>query len=78
MDAVSAFKGSRVEVDLRDTHNPVVVVTRDTKTAKLPVNKNLLIIDGKEILLEGVVVYAPDTKKAYVPMQAVNLITGAK
>jgi hypothetical protein len=36
------------------------------------------MMDGKEILLEGVVVYAPDTRKAYVPQQAVNLITGAR
>jgi alkaline phosphatase len=78
VEAVRAFKESRVEVDLSDTHNPVVVITRNGKTAKLPVNKNILMMDGKEILLEGIVVYAPDTKKAYVPMQAVNLITGAR
>jgi len=59
-------------------YNPVVVITRDGKTARLPVNKNILMVDGKEILLEGIVVYAPDTKKAFVPQQAVNLITGAR
>lgn len=77
-EAAKAFKEGRVEVDLSDTRNPVVVVTRNGKTAKLPVNKNILMMDGKEILLEGIVVYAPDTRKAYVPQQAVNLITGAR
>lgn len=78
VEAAPALKESRVEVDMRDMYNPVVVITRDGKTAKLPVNKNILMVDGKEYLLEGVVVYAPDTKKAYVPQQAVNLITGAR
>jgi alkaline phosphatase len=78
VEAAPAFKESRVEVDMRDMYNPVVVITRDGKTAKLPVNKNILMVDGKEILLEGIVVYAPDTRKAYVPQQAVNLIKYAK
>jgi alkaline phosphatase len=77
VEAASAFEGGRVEVDMSDRENPVVVIERGAKTAKLPVNKNLLLMDGKTIPLEGVVVYAPDTKKAYIPLQAVHLITGA-
>ena len=78
VEAASAFKDGQVTVDMTDRENPAVVVTQGAKTAKLPVNKNLLILDGKTIPLEGVVVYAPDTKKAYIPLQAVNLIKGEK
>ncbi len=46
------------------------------KWAELPVNKNILRMDSKEIPLEGVVVYAPKTGMVYLPMQAVRLITG--
>jgi alkaline phosphatase len=77
VEASSAFRDGRVSVDMSDRENPVVVIERGAKTAKLPVNKNLLLMDGKTIPLEGVVVYAPDTKKAYIPLQAVHLITGA-
>jgi hypothetical protein len=38
------------------------------------VNKNLLKIGEREYLLEGVVVYVPNSDTAYLPMQAVHLI----
>jgi hypothetical protein len=43
-----------------------------------PRNKNLLKIDGVESELEGVVVYIPNTDKAYIPLQAVHAVTGKK
>ncbi|MEY9091661.1 alkaline phosphatase [Paenibacillus sp. RC84] len=44
-------KGAKVTVDKSDNENPVVVVTRGTKTIKLPVDKNIALTDGKTIKL---------------------------
>ena len=48
------------------------------RQVEMPVNKNLLRIDGVESELEGVVVYIPNTDKAYIPLQAVHAVTGKK
>jgi alkaline phosphatase len=48
------------------------------KTARLPINKNLIEMNNKLYRLEGVVVYAPETQKVYIPQQAVQLIKGMK
>jgi hypothetical protein len=63
-----------VEPDASD--NLVVRIAMGGQTAALPVNKNLLILDGRSIELEGVVVYMPHSKKVYAPWQAVQLILG--
>jgi hypothetical protein len=57
--------------------NPVVRIRHQGKTAELPVNKNWLFFDGKARKIEGVVVYAAKKEKAYIPLQAVNLIKGS-
>jgi alkaline phosphatase len=72
VDAALAFPGGRVHVDRQDPANPVVRVQVGSQTAELPVNKNVLKVGGQTELLEGVVVYAPDTGKAYLPQQAVE------
>lgn len=66
-----------VTLDRSLPENPVAIITYKGKTAKLPINKNLLEINGKGYFLEGVVVYAPNTGKVYIPLQAVQLIRGA-
>jgi alkaline phosphatase len=76
-EAAGALAGGRVALDRSDPENPVVKISWQGKQADLPVNKNLLRLDGQTINLEGVVVYAPDTGKAYIPLEAVNLITGS-
>lgn len=76
VEARSAFPRGKVRVDCRDPANPVVRVQLGGQTAELPVNKNVLKIGGHTELLEGVVVYAPDTGKAYLPQQAVERILG--
>ena len=76
VDAGKALADGKVTLDASDKQNPVVVVDFRGKNARLPVNKNLLVLDGKTIELEGLVVYATDTKKAYIPAQAVRLIRG--
>jgi hypothetical protein len=46
------------------------------KTALLPVNKNLVEMDGRSFELEGVVVFIPETEKLYLPESAVSAIRG--
>jgi alkaline phosphatase len=76
-EAAGALPGGQVTIDKSDPENPVVKISLQGKQAELPVNKNLLKLDGKTVQLEGVVVYAPHTGKAYIPLQAVNLIKGS-
>ena len=75
-DADKVLPGGRVAVDRSEPENPVVQITLPGKVAELPVNKNLLRLNGKTISLEGVVVYAPDTGKAYIPLEAVHRLIG--
>ncbi|WP_405082354.1 alkaline phosphatase [Paenibacillus chitinolyticus] len=44
-------KGAKVTVDRSDKENPVVAVTKGTKTIKLPVDKNIALTGGKTIKL---------------------------
>jgi alkaline phosphatase len=78
VEAGKAFGDGNVRVDKRDPQNPVVLIQHKGKTAELPVNKNWLLFDGKARPLEGVVVYAAETQKAYIPMQAVHFIRMSK
>jgi len=78
VDAAQAFPG-RVAVDRSQPANPVVkIATAAGLTAELPANKNFLKLGEKVYPLEGVVVYAKDTERAYIPQQAVNLIQGTR
>ena len=78
VDAAEAFPG-RATVDRSRPENPVVkVAMAGGVTAELPVNKNVLKIGEKVYTLEGVVVDAPTTGRAYIPQQAVNLIQGTR
>ncbi|MEW6264885.1 MAG: alkaline phosphatase [Thermodesulfobacteriota bacterium] len=78
VEAGPALAEGKVTVDKTIAANPVVKVEYQGRTADLPVNKNLLIMGGRTTELEGVVVYAPDTGKVYLPRQAVDLIKAAK
>jgi alkaline phosphatase len=77
LDAGPAFPKGKVTV-VTDGDNLVVKITLPDKTAELPVNKNILMTDGRSEELEGVVVYAPNTGKAYIPSQAVVRLRGSK
>jgi len=61
-------------LDKSDTANPVLKIN----SFELPINKNLLIADGKAHELNGIVVYAPVTEKVYIPMDAVQLMERLK
>jgi hypothetical protein len=55
-----------------------VTIQFNGKIAELPVNQNTLKIGQHLYSLEGVVVHAPKTDRAYIPQQAVNAIRGSK
>lgn len=78
VETLEAFGDGKVAIDKTDPENPVVRIEYANKKAALPVNKNILSIDGVESELEGVVVYIPNTDKAYLPLQAVQAIKGKK
>jgi alkaline phosphatase len=78
VDASRAFAHGSVTLERSSPANPVVTITFGGKSAELPVNKNLLKIGEKLYSLEGVVVYAPNTAKAYIPLQAVHMIKGSR
>jgi alkaline phosphatase len=78
VDASKVFGEANVGIDKADPENPVVLISYQGKRAELPVNKHWLIYDGKARRMEGVIVYATKRDKAYIPLQAVNIIRGAK
>lgn len=78
VDAAQAFAGGSVRLDETDKNAPVLRVEYKGRKAELPVNTNLLRLDGREQRLEGLVVHAPDTGKTYIPAQAVQRITGRR
>ncbi|MEJ5359134.1 MAG: alkaline phosphatase [Desulfobacterales bacterium] len=74
VDAIEAFGADKVHLDRSSPQNPVVRIHHGAAPAELPVNKNLLRREGKTLALEGVVVWAPDTGRVYLPLQAVRAI----
>ncbi|HOW14408.1 alkaline phosphatase [Methanosarcina sp.] len=59
-------------LDMANSSNPVLRIG----DAELPVSKNLLIKDGVTYELEGIVVYAPETNKVYIPSEVLSLVNG--
>jgi alkaline phosphatase len=76
VEAVPAFSalGYQAVVDRTDAANPVLVVTKGSAKAELPISKNILKIGDKTMDLEGIVVRAEKLDKVYVPQQAIDLV----
>jgi len=64
-------------IDQSDKTNPVLIVENKTVHAKLPIDKNYVMIGNKVHEFQGVTVYIPQTGCAYIPRQAVRLIQAA-
>lgn len=77
VDAQPAFAalGYQAVIEKGDPANPVLVVTKGSARAELPLSKNLLKLEGKTINLEGVVVRADKIDKVYVPQQAIDVVS---
>ena len=76
-EAEAALPGAAIAVDQTDPENPILQIEYQGRNAQLPINQNLLTLGDRTIELEGVVVYAPNTNKSYLPLQAVNINKGA-
>ncbi|WP_411333022.1 alkaline phosphatase [Metabacillus indicus] len=78
VDAKTAFEamGAKVSVNAEDKNNSVLVVKKGKTTAEFPVNKNLAIVNGKEIELDSVTVQTKD--RFYLSKDAVQLIKKSK
>ncbi|WP_110111616.1 alkaline phosphatase [Bacillus sp. CGMCC 1.16541] len=75
--ASDVFKGAKTSIDKTDKANPVLVVEKGNKKAQLPVNKDIIIVNGKEYKLPGVVVQS-QKGDFYVPKAANKLFNKAK
>jgi alkaline phosphatase len=75
VEAESAFgaAGFSVALDKTNAANPVLVVSKGAASARLPLSKNIMAVNGKTIELEGLVVLADKLGKVYLPAQAVKL-----
>jgi len=65
--------GLATRLDKSDPANPVLVVSKGAAEARLPLAKNLLLLNGKTVELEGLVIYAEKLDKVFVPRQAIEL-----
>jgi len=54
--------------------NPVLVVSKGEAKARLPLAKNLVLVNGKTIELEGIVVLAEKLNKVFLPSQAIDVV----
>ncbi|BFH62253.1 alkaline phosphatase [Paenibacillus azoreducens] len=65
-------KGAEVALDKSDKKNPVVVVKKGGQLLKLPIDKNIAVMDGKTIKLNALTVIIQN--KIWVSQDAVDLI----
>lgn len=58
-DAAVTFanKGASISEDFRDAENPVLVVSKDNQTLRIPRNKSVAWLNDKEVQSDGVTVY---------------------
>lgn len=68
-------KGASARTDFSDPENPVLVVRKGSSEIRFFRNKNLALVDGKEVKLSGLVLYTglPGGENWYVPEDAVAL-----
>jgi alkaline phosphatase len=61
-------------LDMTDSSNPVLRIG----DCQLPIDKNILIKNGKTIELEGIVTYSQKTGSIYIPAQVIPMVKGTK
>lgn len=66
-----AAKGAEVSLDETDAANPALVVKKGDTELRLTINRNIALVNGEEVRLDGVVV---NSGEVYVPQSAVDLI----
>lgn len=80
VNAEEAFTkiGATVSIDKTDVQNQKLIVKKGSVTAEIPFSKNIMIINGKQVEMRSLTVFAPKTKKVYVPQEAIDLFAAAK
>jgi alkaline phosphatase len=68
--------GASAFVDETDQENPTLIIRRGTVEAKIPVNKNIMVVNGKTYEIPGVAVYTGG--KFWIPRQAINTLFSIK
>lgn len=65
-------KGGKVSFDNSDPKNPSIVAVKGDTEIRMPINKNIAYVNGKEFTLDGVVVF--NGINVYVPQSAIDLL----
>lgn len=65
--------GATTSIDESDAENRALVVQKNYVKATIPFSKDILICNGVPYQMPGITVYAPNTKKVYVPEAAMQL-----
>lgn len=65
-------KGATYKLNLDDAKNPKIIVTKGDSKLELQIYKNVAILNGKTLSLQGIIVY--NGVEAFVPQEAIDLI----
>lgn len=73
-DAIPAFRSRGAMVELKDksSANPVLVVSKGFDKIEFPMNKNIAIVNGKTVELDGLVIF--NGERVFMPKTAIDLI----
>jgi alkaline phosphatase len=74
VNVADEFEATEWEINDSDPSNLVLEITVNGKETGLPASKDLLISDGSEIELEGIVVYIPMCEEWFIPQQAIDYL----
>lgn len=71
--------GAEIRIDRTDPANKLLVVSKGSKTGRLPFSKDIIQIGNKEWAMNGITVYAPKANhgagRVYIPSQALEIFT---
>lgn len=65
-------KGATVTIDKSNKLNPVIVVKKGSQLLKLPIDKNIAIMDGKTVQLNTLNLFI--ASRTWVSQEAIDLI----
>ncbi|MCX7695864.1 MAG: alkaline phosphatase [Caloramator sp.] len=74
---IQYIPGAEAELNVTDMANPVVEITKGKIKAELPVNTNILKINGKVYRLKGLTILSK-SERVYLPLEALDIIYDAK
>ncbi|MBF0359801.1 MAG: alkaline phosphatase [Oligoflexia bacterium] len=63
-----------VKIDMTDENNPALILVKNARSVKLPVNTNIIIVDNKEYALPGITILNQPKLRAYVSKKAFDYL----